>query len=470
MAEKRWVVFDAEADSLEPDIFWCLHYHDYKDVQNTLTDYEDMRNFFKEYDSYIGHNIRRWDLPQLTRVVNIPDPKEVIDTMGISWYLEPKRRKNGLEAYGEEQGIPKVKINDWKNLSLDEYIARCKRDVEINLRLWKDQLKHLMEIYGSSKEVNRFLKYLDAKMYQASLAEKSKWKLDVERCKANLEILEEERKEKYDALVRAMPKVPIKRVYERPKRYRNSDGQLSALGQRWEDRLRQANLPPGHEGSVEEIVDFSPPNPGSSEQVKDWLFSLGWKPAIFKDTVRADGTSKKVPQVNKDKQSGGGVCESVLALINKEPAIEHLDGLGIILHRRSILNGFLRDADENGYLTARVQGFTNTLRFKHTELVNMPKPDARYGELIRSCLIAPEGDELCGADMSGLEDRLKQHFLFKHDPEYVKSLMDPTYDPHLDLAFLAEALSEKQVQEYKDKIRPENVTTIRSIYKNGNYA
>ena len=468
---KNRYLFDCEGDSLVPTKFWCLVYYDIDTKEKgELTTHDAIKEFLLGASTLIGHNISRWDIPQLSRVLNIKINAELIDTLGLSWYLEPERKRNGLEAYGDHYGIPKVKINDWENLSLEEYLARCTRDVEINIRLWKDQLQHLQEIYTKPAELNRFLRYMQMKMHQAHLAEKSKWKLDVQRCKSSIEQLEAEREIKTSALAAAMPRVPVVKKYERPKRLRNANGQLSLLGQRWEDRLKSRGLPEGHDGPVEEITSYDDPNPGSSDQIKSWLFSLGWQPQTFKETVNAEGVKKQVPQINKDKQKGGGVCESVLALLDKEPAIDHLDGLGIISHRLSILRGFLRDVDSDGYITASVQGLTNTLRFKHSVVVNLPKPEARYGEHIRSCLIAPEGMELCGADMSGLEDRLKQHFLFKHDPDYVRSLMDPKYDPHLDLAELAGALTPDEVAEYKSGNKLKSTTAIRSIYKNGNYA
>lgn len=472
MTERKWVVFDAEGDGLHPTKFHCLSYHDYEDNRGTLTSYESIKFFFTSYEVYVGHNIRRWDLPNLRRVVGIGGPRDCIDTMGLVWYLEPERpaNKTGLETFGEEFGIPKLKIDDWHNLCLEEYIARCERDVEITVRLFKEKLAHLQEIYKSPASLNRFLRYLDAKLSQAALAEESKWRLDVNRAKQSIFDLERERDEKTTALAAAMPVVPIKRVYEFPKRYRNSDGELSVLGLRWEERLVRAGLPAGYDGPVEEVIGYEPPNPGSSEQVKAWLLDLGWVPQTWKETVRVDGTKNRVPQINKEKQKGGGVCESVLALLDKEPAIDHLDGLGIISHRLSILRGFLRDVDDAGYISAAVQGLTNTLRFKHAVVVNLPKPDARYGEHIRSCLIAPEGYELCGADMSSLEDRLKQHYLWPYDPEYVKSLMEDDYDPHLDLALTAGALTPDEVSEYKSGNKLRSTTAIRSIYKNGNYA
>jgi len=70
--------------------------------------------------------------------------------------------------------------------------------------------------------------------------------------------------------------------------------------------------------------------------------------------------------------------------------------------------------------------------------------------------------------MSSLEDRIKQHFIYEYDPEYVKSMNQEDFDPHLTVAGLADMLTEKQIQEYKagDKTNK----PVRDIAKNGNYA
>jgi DNA polymerase I-like protein with 3'-5' exonuclease and polymerase domains len=67
---------------------------------------------------------------------------------------------------------------------------------------------------------------------------------------------------------------------------------------------------------------------------------------------------------------------------------------------------------------------------------------------------------------------LKQHFIYKYDPEYVDELNRPDYDPHLDLALMAGAVSQDDVRGYKaeDKQYISRIKPIRSIYKNGNYA
>lgn len=466
MTEERWVLFDAEGDSLTPTKFHCLVYDDFEGRHGELTDYGEIREFFKSYDTYVGHNIRLWDIPWLERICLFTFNKKAIDTRFLAWYLDPKRKKNGLEAYGEFYGIAKPVIKDWENQSLEDYLHRCRTDCQINLCLWRDQLGYLLELYKNDPWP--FLRYLDLKARQIALQEESRWKLDVSRVEKNISILEAEVEPKTEALINALPRQEIIKVVERPKKLYNTAGQLTVLGQRWKDLVAERGLDYRTTDSVDVVTGSVEGNPNASQQLKDWLFSLGWTPRTYKETVNAKGEKKEVPQINKPH--GGGLCDSVLELIEDHPEVEALAGYSVVKHRLTILRGFLRD-QKDGYLTATVQGLTNTLRFKHSELVNLPKPESRYGEYIRSCLVVDDEDhELLGSDMSGLEDRLKQHFIYPIDPEYVKSLMAEDYDPHLDLALLGGKVTVLEVDEYKSGIIKAHIKKLRSTFKNGNYS
>lgn len=485
--QSKWVVFDAEGDGLTPTKFYCVCYKDYEGNEGVLTEYGAIRDFFSRYEVYVGHKIRSWDIPSLQRVVSIPKLDRVIDTLGLSWYLQPQRKRHGLEYYGEDYGISKPVITDWYNLSLEDYIHRCQRDVEINHRLFGDQLRYLSKLYPDGESLWRFLKYLDFKMVSAQMAEESRWKLDVGKTELLLKELGELRDSKESELSLRMPEVPVVTLRHPPKRQYKADGELSLLGYRWKELLEERGLPEGHEEPVEVITGYTPGNPASHQQLKDWLYFLGWKPQTFKHKRnKLTGETKEIPQINKEH--GEGICESIKDLYDEEPSLELLDGLSILNHRISILSGFLRDRDADGYLRARVQGLTNTLRFKHAEIVNLPKADdkVKYGSDIRSCLVAPDGYELAGSDMSGLEDRLKQHFIFPLDPDYVATLNRDDYDPHLDIAVLAGGLDKEDAEWYvhvnglpdedKRKLSLEDlnqlkrIKSIRSIFKNGNYA
>jgi hypothetical protein len=475
----KWVVFDGEADGFTPSKFYCVCYHDSDGNRGVLTSYDEIRKFFNQTGLvYVGHNIRRWDLIQLRRVVGIKSYPvgDVIDSLGLSWYLYPDRVVHSLESYGVEYGIHKKHIANWDDLELSQYVERCQIDVEINTRMFKEAMLKLRKIYKDPGREEKLLKYLDFKLYSAALAEQSRWRLDVEETRKKLERLKDERDKKVDELREAMPLVEIVQEYKQPARLYNADGQLSILGQRWKDRVERAGLSEGYSGVVSEVIGLEPGNPGSHQQIKEWLYSLGWVPRTFKTNKKRE----EVPQINKE--FGGGICDSIKELYEKEPRLEVLDGLSVLNHRIGLLSGFLRDMSKDGYLTASVAGLTNTLRFKHAVIVNLPKPEVKLGKEIRSSLIPDsDTDELCGSDMASVEDRIKQHYIYRHDPDYVKELNTEGYDPHLDLGKMAGKISPSDVLLYKEldakaektdeeKKKYSIIKKLRSIFKNGNYA
>jgi hypothetical protein len=218
------------------------------------------------------------------------------------------------------------------------------------------------------------------------------------------------------------------------------------------------------------LKEVKEPNPNSHIQLKDWLFSLGWKPETFvykRDKITND--LKSIPQIQQDKAKGPGLCPSVKKLFDRYPNLAVLDGLSILTHRIAILEGFLENVDGNGFIRAEIGGLTNTLRFKHRVLVNLPSANAGTDIDIRGCLVAPEGYELAGSDMSSLEDRTKQHYIYEFDPKFVEEMCKPGFDPHMDLALADGAVTDEDVKLYKET-EDKRIKAIRHTYKQGNYA
>ncbi len=463
-------VFDIEADGLLDGAtkIHCLCYYNLTNGESgSYTSIDDIRGFVENADVLIGHNIIRYDVPLLNILYGEQCKAQLVDTLALSWYLYPERNLHGLESWGNDFGIPKPIVLDWKNLTQEEYIHRCSEDVKINTKLWLQMKKYLTTLYGNWEQAKPLIEYLSFKMDCAREQERSKWKLDKAYALESLRKLTDARSAKLAVLVAAMPSVPVYAQRSPPSKPFKKDGTLSVTGAKWFHLLKQHNLPEKFDGVIKEQIDEKPPNPGSSQQVKDWLFSLGWKPITFKFVKEEDGSTRKIPQLREDHSEE--LCPSVQHLAKHTPAIADLQGLGIINHRISILNGFLSYAGDGDYISAEIQGLTNTLRFKHKTAVNLPKVGKPYGEEIRGALIAEDGYELCGSDMSGLEDRLKQHFIYPFDPEYVKEMSNDDYDPHLSLALLAGEVNDKQVKAYvsgEDK----SIKPIRDIFKNGNYA
>ena len=472
---ERAKVFDIEANGLNPDKIWCLSIG-----KTTTSDYGEMRKQIQDADWLIGHNIVRFDIPVLERILGIKVKPKLVDTLALSWYLTPNRARHGLEWWGEEFGIPKPVITEGEWLGplpgeseqefMDKMFHRCSEDVRINTMLWDTQLKHLRMLYErDDRQVARIINYLSFKMHCARLQEESRWKVDIPRVEAALVILEKEEEDRTEALRAVMPKVAKWVVKNPPKKPYKLNGELSKAGQAWADLLASEGLPEGHKEPVRVVSEWSEPNPGSHAQIKDWLDSLGWEPQTFKyERNKETGDVRKIPQVSyKDEDNNSFLCPSVVELFAKEPSLKEFEGLSVVKHRLGVLRGFLNN-QEDGWLKAEVNGFTNTLRFKHRTIVNLPGVDKFFGEEIRGSLIAPEGWELAGSDQSSLEDRTKQHYMWEHDPEYVAEMQKPGFDPHLDLALLAKAISPERVEAYKAGDRKDK--GIRDVYKSTNYA
>lgn len=481
----------------------------------STSDYDVMRDIVSDPNNYIvGHYFKLFDARALEDLLEVEVKAFVIDTLALAWYIFPEIGKGsyGLEAFGERYGVPKPEIEDWEGLTYSEYKHRCEEDVKINIKLWEEIVSRLMEIYGSKDEVIRIIKYLMFKMDCIVDQHKLQVDIDNEKLKENLAMLKPLEAEKIEKLQEAMP--PGKEIKSRPKNmYKvkvhkkpskpyKADGSLSKTGEKWFKFLKEKGLPENTEEWEErspsahaekwyeylrenglpmttEVV-YDDPNPGSTHQIKAWLEGLGWEPEIFKD-----GTNGPVPQVRNDDRE---LCDSVLALAEKEPAIEHLEGLSVIQHRIGVLESFQK-AMNNGKVIADMQGFTNTLRLKHSKpIANLPGvtgsirkalekgqtkmegllSDLRDGEIVREIIVAPKGYELVGSDISSLEDNTKRHFMYDYDPEYVEEQMEEGFDPHLDLAVRGGALTEEQVQSHKDGT--ESHKAIRDQYKVANYS
>lgn len=462
---KSIVWFDLEADNKKIEKITkihCLCYLAFKDgkyTTGTLTKLEDIKKFAVNYDYYVGHNIIRFDNPVIKKFTGVLIPYyKSIDTLGLSWWFFPEYvGAHGLDPWGARVGIPKPKVEDWENQPLEVYINRCEEDVKITKKVYNKIFSRIKKIYAKNpKDIKRMNKYNSFKLYCAYLQSKSKLKLDIPALNKSLDKMLYLIEQKIETLQEYMPEVPKKAKKKRPKLPYKKDGTLSKIGATWFDLLKEHELPEDYDGEVEVITGYNPPNPNSSQQIKNWLYSLGWVPKTFNYVRESDGSQRKIEQV----MDGSKLCKSVQVLAEKHEGVNIYRGLTVLNHRSAMLKGFLKNKDENNFIEAGIAGYTNTMRFRHKTLVNLPgvtekhKPEEGiedYGDgvHIRGCLVARDGYELCGSDVSSLEDTTKQHYMYKYDPDYVREQQQPGYDPHLAVAVAAGLLTPEQVEEHK---------------------
>lgn len=463
-------VFDIETDGLEDfTVIHCITFNYFdgdKWTMFTTSNYDQMKAIFERDYLFIGHWITFYDIPVIEELLKIRFTDNILDTEFISEYLFDKEEKHGLEKWGEKVGIAKVEVgedewkilteSEWKRFDRDPYIRekyqrvvqevmvpRCEEDVKINTDIFLRFMEHLTEIYGGDH--THFRKYFTFLLSNISLQIKNRWKLDVEALENNLGELMDIFVTSKNSLEESMLRVEKTRPMSKPNKMYKKDGKFTAVAKRWLKHLEEQDLPVTHKEDIKIHQKWEEPNARSPEQIKDWLFGMKWKPDYFKFPKRKKGPVKAVPQVKK----GGELSESVKLLIKKNPKVQLLENYSIVKSRKECLEGFTKNMDEDGFIKAEIGGITSTLRVRHNTVVNLPGMDKMYGEHIRGVLVSKPGHILCGSDLDSLEDRCKQHWIKPFDPQYVESMSDPFYDPHLDLAMVAKDISEEEVNFFK---------------------
>lgn len=382
---------------------------------------------------------------------------KIIDTLYLAWYIDffKENPRYGLEQYGVELGFPKPPIENWEDLTQEEYDHRVFGDINIQTKLWKKLCRQFAELYGIADddmmETNVYnhhcMKYLMWKGEQLRQQQENKWKFDVRTAKPLLSKIEGLVEEKIEMLSTVMPKVPVYKTAKRPAKAFLQNGEMSVTGLRWDEICKREGYTFNAVDEIKYVASYKDPNPASPQQIKDWLYSLGWVPETFEFKKDASG-ERKIPQIYI-KGSGGQVCPSVERLAEEVPEVEHLVGLGVLKHRKAMISGWVEN-NRDGFLEARAQGFTNTLRLKHAELVNLPSSRVMLGSEVRGLLTVRHPDNLLlGSDLSSLENRLKFHFQMPLDPDYVKAQMSDDFDPHLAIAVMANLLTEDESNFYK---------------------
>ena len=464
------IVFDLESDGLL-DKLTKIHVFSWSvvgsDVVHSTSDLSTIQEVMHKATTVVGHNIVAFDLPAL-KMFDITTDADIIDTLPLSWYLEPKRIRHGLGDWGVTVGVPKPVVDDWDNLTYEDYKHRCEEDVKINLEVLSILERKLNRIYRDEGEAKRLTDYLTFKMQCARDQKVLGWRLDVHKAQDLQQTLQQMKESSQQQLSAAMPTVPITKVVKPPSEDRliKKDGSPTVASLKWQQVLRENYMPASTNQPITVLVKHEAGNPSSHIQIKDWLDDLGWKPQTFKYVRGASygDPERKIPQI----RDGSELCPSVLSLTEVEPSIKLLEDLTVTSHRLSVVNAYL-ECEVDGWLSADISGLTNTFRFKHKKpLVNLPGVDKPWGKELRGCLIAPEGEVLMGCDMVSLEDTTKRHYMQPLDPDYVAEMQIEGFDPHLDLAKHAGAVTQGQIDQHN--AGGINLGPIRKGYKAANYA
>ena len=399
----RKIVFDIEANGLDPTKIWCVVMYDI-DSRNTHVCYE--KQYFWDWlvtdqcerdvepVEFIGHNILGYDIPVLERLWGISFAgHKLTDTLVMSRLAEPSRQGgHSLESWGDRLGCLKGEHSDWLNFSQD-MVEYCKQDVRVNELVYQRLLRDLAGFGADSLVLEGQVQSIVSKQI------KNGWLLDQESAFLLLAELKEKKYDLEDKVHETFKPLPtfIKQITPKFKK----DGTksivgLKFLGEQWETVQAAFSR-----------IDFPEFNLGSRQQIGRYLQYFGWKPETFTETGQ--------PIVD----------ESVLRKVKGIPEAELIGEYLMVQKRIAQIQSWLDAVKDDG----RVHGYVNangavTGRMTHSSpnMGQVPAVYSPYGKECRAVWVVPDGYKLVGMDASGLELRMLAHYM--NDEGYTNEILN----------------------------------------------
>ena len=394
------IVFDIEADSLEPTKIWCIAAVDPDSGETKTFGPTEIVNglaFLTSADKLIGHNIIGYDLPAIKKIHNIDlaEGRAIVDTLVLSRLFNPTREGgHSLESWGYRIGLQKIEHTEFGEYT-PEMLNYCRNDAVLNAKMFNNLksesrgfsrqsvvLEHeTLKIIADQREKGFLLDIRAATLLEAELTDRLK---EVER-----EVQKTFRPKQIKTII-----VP----------HFTKTGALSKMGQiqgsTKKTRLTQEEYEDLATKRKAVRIEEVPFNLGSRKQIGEYLVDFGWKPKKFTPTGQ--------PIVD----------ESTLSKITDIPEATLIAEYLLLQKRIAQVKSWLKEVCGDD----RVRGFVNpngtiTGRMTHNSpnMAQVPSLGSPYGKECRACWSVPEGYKLLGIDASGLELRMLAHYMKDED-------------------------------------------------------
>ena len=394
----KQIVFDIEANGLNPDKVWCIIAYERGAKEYTTWSGDDLvcfKDWIKEQGELevIGHNIIGYDIPVLEQLLNVDFSKcKITDTLVMSRLAQPSREGgHSLENWGQLLGFPKGEHNDWDNFSQD-MVEYCEQDVRVNELVYQRLLRDLDGFGAESLMLEGQVQGIISQQI------KNGWLLDQEKAFGLLAKLKERKFDLEDEVHEKFKPLPtfIKEITPKVKK----DGSYSVVGLKFLGEQWTTAVAPFSR------LDYPEFNLGSRQQIGRYLQYFGWKPETF--------TEKGQPIVD----------ESVLNKVKGIPEAELIGEYLMVQKRIAQIQSWVDAVQDNG----RVHGYVNsngavTGRMTHSKpnMGQVPAVYSPYGRECREVWTVPSGYTLVGMDASGLELRMLAHYM--NDERYTNEIL-----------------------------------------------
>lgn len=436
-----WVICDLETNALvKPDKVWlalCKDVDTGKDYvfKNVHEDPEPFKKFILQAECIIGHKFISYDYKVIRDVLGIHlDPNIIIDTLVVSRLLNFNiPGGHSLDAWGERLGLPKLKFNNFHELS-EEMITYGLRDTELNLKLFKYlqpwiesdtyrealRLEHETEFICLDLTDNGFkFNKEDALELYAELTEK-------------LQTLQDE-------IHTHFPPKPkfLREITPRQTKF----GTISLQDFRWLPEPK--DLSPFTADAPFSLFDWEPFNPGSQKQVVERLNAHGWQPTSKTKAHQKAERERDAKALEHYRVYGWKVDEENLATLPPDApeGARKLTQWLVLSSRKSNLETWLSAySEEDGRIHGNFNGigaWTHRMSHSDPNQANIPSvvhpPKGRdpspveqlnidYNWRMRKLWTVDPGHCLLGVDADGIQLRILAHLI--NDPAFTKSIVE----------------------------------------------
>lgn len=401
---RHYQVVDIEANGLEPDTVWCLVAFDMQTKEySEHVGHEAIKAWCDVHtaDVLVGHNFLSYDLPVLNRLLHTTlDPNLVLDTLVLSFLYSPHLDGgHGLGAYGERFGLPKLDHEDWMQFSA-EMLARCRRDVQINVRVLLALRQKMLEIGFS--ELSCEIEH--AARMCVNEQEDTGFKFDTEAGIAFYERLVSLREELAAEVHKYFPpQLYIDRTCIYKIKKDGSEGKTLAAHR--EQFPKIVVRPKDGEYDCYAWREF---NLGSPLQRRERMLAIGYEAVNFTKKTKAGGGNN--PVVDED---------GLLAFLEdcteeQKPAVKAMAEWMVVYARSTMVAGWLKAVGADDCIHGSVWTCgAGSRRCTHDNpnTANIPSGEAKYGEECRSLWTARPGRVMCGVDAKSIQMRMFGHYL-----------------------------------------------------------
>ena len=408
------LTFDIETDGLDATKIWCLVIQNIdtgrimKYADNSKTYDGDIKmglTLLQHAKLLVAHNGIGFDALIIKKLYDIDlyDGDRFFDTWIASQVLNYRRpHKHGLAGWGEYLKYHKGNYDDWSHFS-EKMMEYCVRDVKLNTKIFNILMEELRQAATRKDTIREGIKNEMATAKFDAYCRYYGWAFNKDKALNLLDKIESRMNEiekivepKLPAVTRLIDKQPKAPKYTKKGYYTAATARMLSeylnVDIKPEDTFRW----PINEPFQRKVT--KPANMGNLEQVKQYLYSIGWKLDDWKMERMGREFIKKTPKLTKTSLDKLGWDGS---------AIHHWTTLR---SRRGVVEGWIENLKNN-----RLHGNiwvvgTPTFRCRHEVIANLPAVTAELGKELRELLVAEPGRKIVGADSSGNQFRSLAHY------------------------------------------------------------